>query len=383
MSRPWPPLPAMHYLPWAIEHMPKARLDLATSGVPTVPAEELGAVPHISEWRALDVFRQAVAGRYGVSPAEVAPALGAAGGLAILVHVLAGPGDEVVVERPAYEPLVRAIEARGAQVRPFSRGPDVGWRIQCEAVEAALGPRTRLVLVSNPHNPSGVVQSDEELRPLADMLAARGIELAIDEVYRELVAPARTARRLGDHVSVTSSLTKCFGLGWARAGWVMARPEVVARVELATLNQCGVPPATIGAYGAAGLRQADALLARGRAAIEVNARRVRDHIAASPSLRWTEPDPALPFGFVQHAGGRDVDAVTDALRERGVLVVPGRFFGVPSGFRMSWMVEADRLEAGLREIDAAFASDPALRAPAAARDGAAPDVPAGGAGRGA
>jgi aspartate/methionine/tyrosine aminotransferase len=344
----------MHYLPWAIEHMPLARLDLATSGVPMVPVDALGAVPHVSEWRALDVFAERVALRYAVPVAEVVPALGAAGGISLLMQALAGPGDEVVVERPVYEPLLSAIEGRGAAAVPFERGPDVGWRVTREAVEAALGPRTRAVMISNPHNPSGVAQSDEELRPLADMLGARGIELVVDEVYRELAEPRATARKLGDHVSVTSSLTKCFGLGWARAGWMIARPEVAARLRVATLHMCGVLPAAVGAYGAAAMEQADALLARGRRALEPNAGRVRELVAGSRWLRWTAPHPALPFGFVEHVDGCDLSAVADELRATGVLVVPGRFFGLAGGFRMSWMLGAAALEEAIGEVERAL-----------------------------
>jgi aspartate/methionine/tyrosine aminotransferase len=344
----------MHYLPWAIEQMPLARLDLATSGVPVVPVEQLGAVPYVSDWRALGVFAEAVALRYAVPVAEVVPALGAAGGISLLMHGLAGPGDEVVVERPAYEPLLSAIEGRGAVARPFARGQQVGWRVTREAVEAALGPRTRVVMLSNPHNPSGVAQGDEELRPVADMLGARGIELVVDEVYRELAEPRCTARKLGDHVSVTSSLTKCFGLGWARAGWVIARPEVAARLRLATLNLCGVLPATVGAYGAVGMQQADALLARGRSVIEGCAGRMRELVAGSRWLRWTAPHPSLPFGFVEHVDGSDLSAVADDLRATGVLVVPGRFFGRPGGFRISWMLGAGGLEEAFIEIERAL-----------------------------
>ncbi|MEJ7728449.1 MAG: pyridoxal phosphate-dependent aminotransferase [Polyangiaceae bacterium] len=354
MSSAWHALPSMQYLPWAIEHMPLARLDLATSGVPRVPAEELGAVPHVSEWQALGIFAERVAQRYAVPAAEVVPALGAAGGISLLMQALAGPGDEVVVERPAYEPLLAAIEGRGAVARPFAREPELAWRVTREAVEAALGPRTRAVMLSNPHNPSGVAQSDEELRPIAEMLGARGIELVLDEVYRELAEPRSTARRLGDQVSVISSLTKCFGLGWARAGWVIARPEVAARLRLATLHMCGTLPATVGAYGAAGMAQADALLERGRRVIEANAERARELVAGSRWLRWTAPHPALPFGFVEHVDGRDLSGVAEALRAAGVLVVPGRFFGLPGGFRVSWMLGADALEEAFGEVERAL-----------------------------
>jgi aspartate/methionine/tyrosine aminotransferase len=354
MSSTWHPLPSMHYLPWAIEHMARARLDLATSGVPMVPVEELGAVPHVSEWRALDFFGERVAERYAVPVAEVVPALGAAGGITLLMQALVGPGDEVVVEHPVYEPLLSAIETRGAVARPFDRGPEVGWRVTVEAVEAALGARTRVVMLSNPHNPSGVAHGDDELRPLADLLARRGIELVVDEVYRELADPRGTARKLGDHVSVTSSLTKCFGLGWARAGWVIARPEVVARLRVATLTLCGVLPATVGAYGAAGMERADLLLARARGVIDVNALRMRAFVNGSRWLRWTAPHPALPFGFVEQVDGGDASALAEELRAAGVLVVPGRFFGVPGGFRASWMLGAEALELALAEVERAL-----------------------------
>jgi aspartate/methionine/tyrosine aminotransferase len=346
----------MDYLAWAVREMPRARLDLGTSGVPMVGADELGSVPRLAEWGALGDFVDGVAHRYGVAADEVVPALGAAGGLWLLATALLGPGDHAVIEAPVYEPVQRIIEGRGAQVSAFRRQREDGWRIDMERVLEATREDTRVVVVTNPHNPSGVHLGDDELRPLAAALERRGIDLVVDEVYRELCEPRATARHLGNNVSMVSSLTKCFGLGWARAGWVIARRELAARMQVATMHLSGVLPATVGAVGALGLREVDRLGARARALISGKRERVCEWVDRhARHLVWHPPHPALHFGFVEDRRGADLGPrLARGLEQRGVLVVPGAFFGVPSAFRISWTLPSPSLDEALRELAAAL-----------------------------
>lgn len=346
-------LPRVDYLSWAIETFPHAKWDLATSGLPSISSAELGLPPSLSDPSALRTFAAKVAERYGVPRDEVVPALGTSGAVWTAAAAVLPPRDgaaapEVIVEEPTYEPLLRVIEGFGANVRRVARPADEGFRLDPARVAEALTDRTKLVVVASPHNPSGVAVPDEDLAAVAKACAARGAYLLVDEVYRELVAPATTARSLGDNVIAVSSLTKCFGVGWARAGWALVPSHLRPAALSAEMHATGTLPSTCGAIGAHAFERLDDLAARAEA-ISAGKRAVVDaFLARHPRLAWTPPPPRALFGLVR-APGIDVAAgLARAADEHGVIAVPGRYFGVPDGFRLSWAsLPPDRLARAL------------------------------------
>jgi aspartate/methionine/tyrosine aminotransferase len=269
---------------------------------------------------------------------------------------LLGRGDDVLVEDPAYEPLYRGAEGLGAQVRRFRRDPAEGFCIDVGRIVDALTPNTKAVFLSNPHNPSGIMAPDEEVGALAAALAPRGVLLLVDEVYRELFVPGTTARRLGPNVVAVSSLTKCFGVGWARAGWVLAPPELADGLRAATMHVTGELPRMMCAVGAHGFGRIEELLARARAFGEGNRDRV-DAFAAkhAADLAWTPPGRGAVFGVFEDRRGRDMGPIIEAGYQReGVLVVPGAFFGLPSAFRLSWTIGRAQIEEALARLERAL-----------------------------
>lgn len=331
-------LPRIEYLSWAIETFPRARWDLATSGLPSIAASELGAPDDLADPAALRSFAAAVAERYGVPVTEVFPALGTSGAAwLIAASVLPGPEPaEVLIEQPTYEPLLRVLEGFGARVRRVRRSPDDGWRLDPRTIAEALTDRTRLVVMASPHNPTGVITPDEDIAEIAAACAERGAYLFVDEVYRELATPRTTARSLGPNVLVASSLTKCFGVGWARAGWALLPEGLRAAAHTAQMHAAGVLPTMCGAIGAHAIGRIDALTARAEL-LSAGKRAIVDaFLARHPQLSWTPPPPRALFGFVR-AEGIDVAAgLTRAAEEHGLIAVGGSFFDDPSGFRLSW-----------------------------------------------
>ena len=98
-----------------------------------------------------------IAAHYGVEPAGVATATGTSGANFLVCAALLQPGDDVVVEQPAYDPLLAVPRLLGANLVRFDRRFEDGFRLDLERIDAALTPRTRLVIVTNPHNPTGVL----------------------------------------------------------------------------------------------------------------------------------------------------------------------------------------------------------------------------------
>jgi aspartate/methionine/tyrosine aminotransferase len=351
------------YLDWALTFYGKVPYDLASSGIPAASWSELGVpVPNLEDPGGHEKLRAAIAAYNQVPASQVMPALGTSGALFVAYAALLGPGDEVLVETPGYEPLTRAAEGTGAVVRTYERRAQEGFRVVPERVAAMVTPRTRAIAVTNLHNPSGVRTDEATLRELALVAEARGAHLLVDEVYApfddlpEDGVFRGSACALAPNVIAVSSLTKCYGLGAHRVGWVLAPEEIIERaaaVMLATTGHLPLSHANLGAAAFEGLPR----LARRAKALASGKRAVAERWAASiPGASWSTPQEGL-YGLVTLPGEGDlVPRIEAVAKEHGVLVAAGAFFGAPRSFRLSWAAcDAARFDEGLRRLTALYA----------------------------
>jgi aspartate/methionine/tyrosine aminotransferase len=346
------------YLNWARRFYGRVRFDLATSGIPTAPLADWGmpsgaALDDPTGWERL---REAIAAHNDVPSSEAVAALGTAHALWLAYASLAGPGDDILVEDPAYEPLLRAAEGVGARVLRFSRDAQDGFALDPERVAHALTPRTRVVALTNLHNPTGVRADEGALRATAQLLESRGASLLVDEVYAafdDLVDAhgvfRGSARKLASNVVAVSSLTKCHGLGPHRVGWVLAPPEVIARVEDTITATSGMLPLAHAHTGVLAFSRILELAGRAKSLLAGKRERVGAWVD-SQGLLWSAPAAGL-FAFVTVPGAADLTPCVEAtVRQREVLVAPGAFFGVPNGFRIAWSAPSPLLEEGLGRL---------------------------------
>jgi aspartate/methionine/tyrosine aminotransferase len=354
------------YLEWARRFYGKVRFDLATSGMPTVALAELGVPPvaRLDESSGFPRLREAIAAHNGVRPDEAIAALGTTHGLWLAYASLTSPGDEVLVEEPGYEALARIAEGVGARVVRFARDPRDGYALDPERIARAMTSRTRVVVVTNLHNPSGARASDETLRSVARVAETRGAHLLVDEVY----APfddfvdhrgvfARSARHLASNVVAVSSLTKCYGLGPARIGWLLGPSEVVARADDAMTASCGSLPLAHAHVAVHAFARISFLAQRARETLHGKRARVAAWVESKRSLGlvWSAPAEGL-FALVRVPDGGDLTPLIEAAaRDREVLVAAGAFFGVPNGFRVAWSAPSDHLDEGLARLGEALA----------------------------
>lgn len=348
----------VRYIEWAMKFYGKVELDLASSGIPHAAWSELGApLPDLDDLSAFSAFRESLAVYNDVPVGDVVPALGTSGGVFLAYAAMLSPGDEVLVEHPGYEPLTRAAEGLGAVVRTFERRADESFRVVPERVAAAVTPRTRVIVVTNLHNPSGARTPDATLVELARIAEARGAYLLVDEVYAPFDDLPQdgvfrtSARKLAPNVVAVSSLTKCYGLGMHRIGWVLGPSEVVERAEAAAIATYGHLPLAQAARGAVAVANVGKLAQRAKAILadkrDIAARWAR----AVPHASWSAPTSGL-FGLVTLDDPQDLrPRIESWATEHGVLVGAGSFFGVPNGFRLSWAtLPKERFEDGLAKL---------------------------------
>lgn len=350
---------ASEYMEWA-KTRSHARFNLAGSGVPSVTLAELGAVlgdieidgPSTYGWPPL---QQELARRLDVPAGSIVPAGGTSMANFLALSLFLGPGDEVVIEEPTYGLIPDVARHLGADIRRFARRPEDGYRIDPEGVANAISERTRLVVVTNLHNPTNVRTDDAVLEEIGGLAAKVGARVLVDEVYLEALfeEPPPTAFRLGPTFVVASSLTKAYGLGGLRCGWILADPQTALRAHRLHDIVANVPAHPAERLSLVALRQIGMLAQRARRFLDPNRLAFDAFVSARRDLHDVAPRSGT-VRFVRLRGG-SVDELARFLLERyETSITPGRFFGAPDGFRVSLGFDPATFREALRRLGLAL-----------------------------
>ena len=364
--------PPFRYMRWAKSHIPMgsgegAAYYLAGSGLGPPNPDELPLSPAAADLQhaGYDMppeARRRLAGRYGLADEEgLMLTLGTSHAFHLLCASTLSPGDRCLVERPAYEMLVNLPRLFGASVGRFERRFEDGWRLPEDLPDQIRRERPAMVLLSNPHNPSGVMLDLVDLTPIVEVVTEVQGVLAVDEVYLEYTDDpvGRSAVGLADgafaeQVAIASSFTKAYGLGTVRFGWLVASPP---RIEAARLynDYISVLYPNPGAWvGLAAMDHLEALSSRARAYQDRGRAIVQAWVDARDDVAWVPPDAGI-IGFPRLRPVEDTHAFVDRLHaEHGTLVVPGEFFGAPGHVRLGFGVEETVLREGLTRIGLAL-----------------------------
>jgi aspartate/methionine/tyrosine aminotransferase len=291
-----------------------------------------------------------------IGPEDLLVHSGAEEAIYLFMQAVLEPGDHVVVHWPCYQSLVELPAALGCEVSRWEAREKDGWTLDPDELRRLLRPRTRLLVLNIPHNPTGYLMPRHAFQEINDLVRERGILLFSDEVYRELEhdpghrLPA--ACDLGDHAVSLGVMSKAYGLAGLRIGWVATRNRPVLE-RMAALKDyttiCNSAPSEFLAEVA--LRHREAIVARNLAII-VHNMGLFDAFVERHAHRfaWRRPT-AGPIAFPRLLAG-DTDAFCRELEaQAGVLLLPGSVFAVPGPhFRMGFG-RADFAE-GLERLEA-------------------------------
>lgn len=294
---------------------------------------------------------------------------GAAAALFIVSTTMLGPGDELVVVRPNYATNLETPRAIGAAVRFVDLRFEDGWAIDPDRIRALLTPRTALVSITNPHNPTGAVVPDEVVRELVRIVEAHPrARLLVDETYREMTfgGPPTLAADRSERAIGVSSLSKADGLPGIRAGWLMTRDRPLAERFLAAKEQIVITGSVVDeAIAEVAMARRPERLPAILAGIEAGLATVRDWIGTSEAFEWVEPrGGVVGFPRFRTSFAVDADRFYGILLERyGTIVGPGHWFDQPrTSFRLGYgWPTPESLAAGLAGLGAA-AEDARVRA---------------------
>ena len=350
------------YMHWAKTAHARARFNLANSGMRHFKLADLGVGLDDLELSGPSFYgyaplQEALARKCGVAPNRVVAANGTTMANHLAMAALVEPGDEVLVEQPAYEPLLALANYLGARVNRFRRRAEDWFALDPAEVERAITPRTRLVVLTNLHNPSNSLAGEEGVREIGRLARRVGARVLSDEVYLDAAfdrAP-RSAAHLGDEFVVTGSLTKAYGLSGLRCGWVVAEPKLAEKIWRLNDLFGAVQPHPSERLSVVALANLERIAASSRALLETN-RAVfnrflasRDELEAPPSEAGTVSFPRL------RGGGGDVERLASLLADKyETSIVPGRFFEEPAHFRVGLALETAELTEGLSRLGSAL-----------------------------
>jgi len=289
---------------------------------------------------------------YGVGMDHVLPTTGATGGLSLLYRAYLKPGDHVLVETPGFDLFEDIAHALNAHVDCFDRKGE-RFEIDPDEIERRIQGNTRLIVLTNLHNPSGMLTDDAVLLKVAQMAARHDIKVIVDEVYGDYAGPQarpHSAAQLSPNLISVSSLTKIYGLSTLRCGWIVADPEVLKPVR--ALNDQFE-------FGVSKLSHAvAALVMENKTAYDAYWHGVMD--LARPIMQkyfteWKQQGLAtglLPeYGcitFPRLVGIEDTQSFSNWLADRyGVIVVPGELFRAPGHVRIGFALPPQELERAL------------------------------------
>lgn len=320
-------------------------------------------------------LRAAIAALYpGASPAHVEVTNGGAEANFVTLFQLVEPGDEVALLVPTYMQSRGLARAFGGTVREWRliEDHDAGrWRPDLDALAAIVSPRTKLIVLCTPNNPTGARLTAAELDAIAAIADAHGAWIVSDEIYRGaeldgVESPSMWGR--SERVIVTSGLSKAYGLPGLRIGWIVAPPALIERLW-ACHDYTTIAPGALNdrlATAALAPTRRATLLARTRAIVGANLPLMARWLGErAPALGWIPPEAgAIVYVRYQHALN-STRLVTRLREEHGVLIVPGDHFGMDGYLRIGYGEPAAYLGEGLARLDALLATLPIADRPVA------------------
>jgi aspartate/methionine/tyrosine aminotransferase len=318
------------------------------------PIEELARIPVIYPSAAGCVeLRTAIAELEGVSAEAVQIVTGAQEGLAAVFFSAAQAGANVVLPHPGFPAFTALARGFGLDVRHYHLRPENDFDIDPEEVKRLCDARTTLLLVNSPHNPSGSVMAEEVRRTLHDFCTERGIQFVCDQVLHPIYygASAPTAATL-PNATVLGDFSKAFCLTGLRVGWIVERNRErlekyrEARMYFTISNS----PVTEW-LAVLATRHRNAIYARAREVSLTNLEMIESTWSSQRDrIGWVKPQGGFTV-FPWLHGERDTRSLCERLGARGILVVPGDCFGMPSHVRVGFGAEPNAFAAGFERLN--------------------------------
>ena len=344
------------YMNWS-KTQSHARYNLATSGVAPFPLRELAVHLDTLEINGSDngygypPLQKAIAAHHDVDPDCVVESAGTSMANHLAMASIIEPGDEVLIEHPAYGPILDVARYLEANVKRFQRIDEAGWAIDPKAIRDRITPNTRLIVITNLHNPTSALTPDWVLLEIGDIARSVGAFVLVDEVYLDAVyqSTPRTSFHLGPEFVVSSSLTKVYGVSGLRCGWILAQPDLAWKMRNLNDLYSATPVYPGQLLAVAVFKQLNRLREKARRIVEADRKLLRDFLVKQSGVSAVCTDWGTT-SFVQLEQGNANDFLKRLRTKFETSAVPGRFFEMPDHFRVGMGVNTEMFVEGLKRI---------------------------------
>lgn len=363
---------------WMSTWETRVEYDIAESGIyPMTTNELLDLVPSseraatlanlldlrlgYTEARGTEALRTIIAGTYkNATPDDILVTTGAIEANYLLFNTLLEPGDHIVTIYPAYQQLYAVARAIGCDVSLWELTPENGFRYDLDALERLMRPNTKLIVANTPHNPTGAMLSEADLRRIHGLAESAGAWLLVDEAYRWLDLPggdpmAPPIRDLGPRGISVGTMSKPFGLPGLRIGWIAAPAEIVAQCWAAR-DYISLSPGKLNdALAQIALTVRDKIVARNWEIVTENLAIADAWFAEHADLAsWTRPRGGL-LALMKYDFAVPSREVSDVLAaDFSVMLAPGSAFGYEGYLRIGVGQRPDVFAEGLRRAAVAL-----------------------------
>jgi aspartate/methionine/tyrosine aminotransferase len=303
------------------------------------------------------LLRERIAALYpNTSAANVLVTVGAAQANWMVCNTLLEPGDEVIVVSPGYRQVWGLAKNAGCRVKETQLRRENNWRLDLSELESLAGPKTKLISIVNPNNPTGSILSREEMARIVSICQQTGAWLHADEVYRGTeFAGDETPSFWGmyERVICVNSLSKAYGLAGLRIGWAIASPEMIEelwrRHEYAVIAASG--PSMKLAEIALQPAKRKMLLDRQRRLSREGHAVLENWVQAQDGRFSVSPAVATSIAFVGYNFDMPSAELAGHIRKKAsVLVAPGAYLGTENHLRITVGYEPEKVRKALDRI---------------------------------
>ena len=337
-----------------------AKYNLATSGIMSYPLAELPVEIEDLEINGTGPYGYAplverIARYNNVGPECVVTAAGTSFANHLAMAATFDPGDEVLIEHPTYELLESTAVYLGADLKRFERRLEEGFSLDPREVERHVTSRTKLIILTNLHNPSGNYAEEGTIRAIGEVAKSRGARVLVDEVYLESFYGHRPepAFHYGEQFLITSSLTKAFGLSGIRCGWVLCSPQLAHRMWRINDLYAATPAHPAELISVIALDNLSKVASCAKELLDANRKSMGEFLDSQTMLDVYRPEHGT-IVFPRLKKG-SADDLVELLRQKyETSVVPGRFFDMPQHFRIGIGGEPEMTRVGLERLGLAL-----------------------------
>ena len=303
----------------------------------------------------LPEFRKGVCGLYKTLNIEnIVPTHGASGANHHVFYSLISPGDRVVSIMPTYQQLYSIPESYGADVQILHLSKENNYLPDLEKLRRLVTPKTKMICINNPNNPTGALMSEQMLREIVEIARSADAWILCDEVYRHLSQEDGWCPSIVDlyekGISV-SSMSKVFSLAGLRLGWIATHDMSVVKSCLShrdyNLVSCGVFDEML---AAAALKHRDKLLERSRKIVRENLQILDDWVGSEPHVNYVKPKAGTTALVYYDLDISSYEFCEEMYKKTGAFVTPGDCFEVPRSMRIGYAYGKQDLIDGLKAI---------------------------------